>query len=90
MNYIVNSLNNNLEQSEFFKNKYDLLKCHQAKSEFYLILFLGYLWNKNKGSLSHEEALDANKILLKKNLTIGSVIKLIETFFLLSRNKHIQ
>lgn len=68
----------NLLLNEYFNNKYDLLKYHQAKTEYLLVLILGYLWNTNLDKLSTSEKLNIYSIISKKNLTIGTIIKLIQ------------
>ena len=47
MDYILKKMDDNLMLNEHLDDKYNLLKYHQARSEYILILLLSDLWNKN-------------------------------------------
>ena len=47
MNYITYLLNRKITFLQSCNKKNELAPHYQAKFEFYLLLILGYIWNKN-------------------------------------------
>lgn len=70
MDYIINLLNNDLEISE--ENSVDQSTLLKERVEYYLIMAMGYLYNKNVTQVSTEVMKEVNDNLL--NLTFGKVI----------------
>ena len=66
---------------EHLQDKYNLLRYHQARSEYYLVLTLAYLWNKNihTDKLSNRDKLEISNKIASKNFTIGTLIKVIDS-----------
>jgi hypothetical protein len=57
MNFVIKKINQDLEVARIVKNeKHEIGQLLRVKIEFYLLLILGYLWNKNFNNLSDEEA----------------------------------
>ena len=66
---------------EHLQDKYNLLKYHQARTEYYLVLTLAYLWNKNINTekLSSKDKLEISNKIASKNFTIGTLLRVIES-----------
>ena len=80
MDYILRKLDDNLMLNEHLDDKYNLLKYHQARSEYILVLLLSYLWNKNfnKDKISHDDKFKIFNSISNSKFTVGSLIKVIE------------
>jgi len=72
MNYIIKQINRKINLLKSLDRKNELKVHYQAKLEFYLILILGYLWNKNFNEISEEDKEKVIEIILKPS--IGSII----------------
>lgn len=66
---------------EHLQDKYNQLKYHQARTEYFLVLILAYLWNRNinTDSISSKDKLEISNKISSKNFTIGTLIKVIES-----------
>ncbi|MEQ8533184.1 MAG: hypothetical protein RIB86_15120, partial [Imperialibacter sp.] len=69
MDYILNKMEMALMLDEHLQDKYNQLKYHQARSEYYLILTLAYLWNRNINTekISSKDKLDISNKIASKN-----------------------
>ena len=72
MNYISKKIDDRLFILESIGNKSDILTQYQAKFEFFLVLILGYLWNKNLKKLDETD----REILFNQiqKPTIGDIV----------------
>ena len=77
MNYITKQINRKINLLNGLDNKSDLKVHYQAKLEFYLILILGYLWNRNFNVITEEDKEKLIETILKPS--IGSIISASRT-----------
>jgi len=77
MNYIINQINRKINLLSGLDKKSELKVHYQAKLEFYLILILGYLWNKNFSEISEDDKEKVIETILKPS--IGSIISTSRT-----------
>jgi len=75
MNYILSQINRKINFLQSENQTIDLKIYYQTKFEFYLILILGYLWNKNLSKID----IDDKEYILTNILkpSIGTVVSLI-------------
>ena len=77
MNYITNQIDRKINLLKGLGNKSALKVHYQAKLEFYLILILSYLWNKNFEEVSEDDKEKVIETILKPS--IGSIISTSRT-----------
>ncbi|GGW43947.1 NB-ARC domain-containing protein [Arenibacter certesii] len=77
MNYIINQINRKINLLKGLDKKSELKVHYQSKLEFYLILILGYLWNKNFEDITEDEKEQVIETILKPS--IGSIISASRT-----------
>jgi len=80
MDYIINKMNDSLKLNKLLNDKFNLLKYHQARAEYILVLLLSYLWNENlkQDKLSPDDTFKIYNLISNRNFTIGTLIKVIE------------
>lgn len=80
MDYILNKMEDSLKLNELLNDKFNLLKYHQARAEYILVLLLSYLWNKNlkQDKLSPDDIFKIYSSISNRNFTIGTLIRVIE------------